>query len=38
MNDNYLSKDDTVQVIKLRGKSKKWKKYHGFDLIGKRGI
>jgi len=35
--DDYLCKDDTVQVIKLRGKSKKWKKYYGFDLIGKKG-
>jgi len=32
-----LNLGDTIEVVKQRRKSKKWKKYYGFDLIGKRG-
>ena len=28
---------DVVEVVKQKQKSKKWKKYYGFDLIGKKG-
>jgi len=32
-----LTLNDTVQITKLLPKSKRWKKYYGFDLIGKKG-
>jgi len=32
-----MEKGDTIQVIAEKRKSKKWEKYYGFDLVGKRG-
>ncbi|MCD6318764.1 helix-turn-helix domain-containing protein [Candidatus Aerophobetes bacterium] len=29
--------NDTVEVVKQKRKSKKWKKYYGFNLVGKKG-